>query len=122
MQHFISWFEIPATNFKRAVSFYSAILGIDIEENDSYGMKMGLFPSDGENISGAIVEGEGCSPSKNGVLVYLNGGKDLQTLLDKVSAEKGTILVPKTQISPDMGYFGIFLDSEGNRIGVHSME
>jgi uncharacterized protein len=120
MKNLINWFELPATDFNRAVSFYKAILGIEIHVTEMLGMKMGLFPSDGKNVSGAIVKGNDYEPSKEGALVYLNGGNNLQPLLDKVNANKGMVIVPKTQISPEMGYFGMFIDTEGNKIAVHS--
>ena len=121
MQNVINWFEIPAADFDRAVSFYKAILGLEIEEIEMFGSKMGFFPSDGTNVSGAIVQGEGYTPSTDGVVAYLNGGEDLQSVLDQVSAREGKLLVPKTQISPEMGYFAMFLDSEGNKMAVHSI-
>jgi predicted enzyme related to lactoylglutathione lyase len=121
MENLINWFEIPASDFERAIQFYKTILKIEITELDMYGTKMGMFASDGQNISGAIVEGEGYSPSDSGVLVYLNGGEDLQVILSRVESIGGNILMPKTQISPDMGYFAIFLDSEGNKMALHSM-
>lgn len=120
MENLISWFEIPATNFSRAVAFYKALLGHPIEEIDMMGTKMGMFPMDGKSVSGAIVLGDGAVPSSEGVLVYLNGGEDLQSTLDKVEPNKGTILLPKTQISEEMGYFALFMDTEGNKIGIHS--
>lgn len=121
MQHLINWFEIPATDLRRAVSFYKAVLGKEIKEADLFGTKMGFFPTDGKNVSGAIVQGEDYSPSTSGVVAYLNGGKDLQAVLDKVQDNNGKVIVPKTQISPEMGYFGMFIDSEGNKMAVHSM-
>lgn len=121
MENLINWFEIPASNLTRAVSFYKAVLVTEIQETEIFGAKMGFFPTDGMNVSGAIVEAEGYQPATNGVLVYLNGGNDLQNVLDKIEANKGKIIVPKTQISPEMGYFGIFIDTEGNKIAVHSM-
>lgn len=120
MENLISWFEIPATDFSRAVSFYKSVLGLDIKETEMFGTKMGFFPSDGKNVSGAIVQGEDYKPSTDGVLVYLNGGNDLQTVLDKIEKNKGKVIVPKTQISPEMGYFGMFIDTEGNKMAVHS--
>lgn len=117
----INWFEIPAKDFKRAVNFYKNILDIEIYEMDMHGVKMGLFPSDGKNVSGALVQGHDYKPSQEGVTVYLNGGEDLQKVLDKVSKNNGFIIVPKTQISPDMGYFGMFIDTEGNKMAFHSM-
>ena len=121
MQNLINWFEIPATNFNRAVSFYKAILDLKIEEAEMFGSKMGFFPTDGTNVSGAIVQGEDYQPSTDGVVAYLNGGNDLQTVLDKVESNNGKVIVPKTQISPEMGYFGMFIDSEGNKMAVHSI-
>jgi len=121
MENLINWFEIPATDFSRAVSFYEAILGLEIKEAEMFGSKMGFFPTDGTNVSGAIVQGEDYQPSSDGVVAYLNGGNDLQTVLDKVESNNGKVIVPKTQISPEMGYFGIFIDSEGNKMAVHSI-
>lgn len=121
MENLINWFEIPATDFNRAVSFYKAILGVEIQETEMFGTKMGVFPSDGKNVSGAIVQGEDYEPSMNGVLAYLNGGNDLQIVLDKIEPNNGKVIVPKTQISPEMGYFGMFIDTEGNKLAVHSI-
>lgn len=121
MQNMINWFEIPATDIKRAVAFYKNILGTDIQEIEMFGTKMALFPSDGKNVSGAIVQGEGYVPATNGVVAYLNGGSDLQLVLNKIEAVKGHVIVPKTQISADMGYFAMFIDTEGNKMALHSM-
>ena len=121
MENLINWFEIPATDFSRAVSFYKAILGLEIKEAEMFGSKMGFFPTDGTNVSGAIVQGEDYQPSTDGVVAYLNGGDDLQTVLDKVESNNGKVIVPKTQISPEMGYCGVFIDSEGNKMAVHSL-
>lgn len=122
MENFINWFEIPAIDFSRAVSFYKNILGIEIQETEMFGSKMGFFPSDGRNVTGAIVQGEGYTPSADGVVVYLNGGSDLQNILDKIGSNGGEIIVPKTQISAEMGYFGMFIDTEGNKIALHSIK
>ncbi len=121
MKNLINWFEIPASDFDRALNFYKSILQIEISELAMFGSRMGMFPSDGQNVSGAIVQGEDYSPSTSGILVYLNGGDDLQVVLTRIESINGTIIMPKTQISPDMGYFALFLDSEGNKIALHSM-
>ena len=121
MENLINWIEIPVTDFNRAISFYKAILGLEIEETKMFGTKMGFFPTDGKNVSGAIVQSEDYKPSTKGIVAYLNGGKDLQIVLGKVESNKGTVIVPKTQISPEMGYFGMFVDTEGNKMAVHAM-
>jgi len=121
MQNMISWFEIPSGDFARAIGFYKGILGVEIQQIDMFGTKMGMFPSDGENVSGAIVYGEDYRPSSDGVTVYLNGGENLQVILDKVEPNNGNVIVPKTQISEEMGYFAMFIDTEGNKVALHSM-
>lgn len=117
MKNFVSIFEIPATNLKRAIGFYGAIMDIEIEFLDFPGMQLGLFPVDDQINFGTIVEG---TPSADGVTLYLNGGDDLALILDKVESEGGKVLVPKTQHADESGYFALFLDSEGNRLGLHS--
>lgn len=121
MQHMIAWFEIPATDFDRAHAFYARVLDIAIEKTDVDGTAMGMLPMDGQNVSGAIVSGEGYVPSQQGALVYLSGGDDLAPMLARVAPAGGTVLVPKTQISPEFGWFALFLDTEGNKVGLHSM-
>jgi hypothetical protein len=75
MKNLINWFPIPANNFKRAISFYKAILCIDIKETELFG-------------------------------------------LDRIKSNNAKIIVPKTQISPKMGFFGMFIDAEGNKMAI----
>lgn len=121
MAHMLNWFEIPVADFSRAKSFYEAILQIKIERMEMGASLMGMFPGDQESVSGAIVQDEGCLPSKNGTVVYLNGGEDLAPILARVEAAGGQVLVPKTEIGNGFGFFAHFLDSEGNKLGLHSM-
>lgn len=121
MKNLINWFEIPALDINRAILFYKEVLGLDITETEMFGTKMGFFPTDGTNVSGAIVQGEDYIPSTSGIIAYLNGGSDLEIVLNKVKNSNGKVIVPKTLISPEMGYFGMFIDSEGNKMAVHSI-
>ena len=120
MKSFVSIFEIPATEISRAVEFYQAILDIKIEKMDIPEMQMGLFPIEGQMTFGVIIQGEGYTPSANGVTIYLDGGDDLQVILDKVEKNGGKIIVPKTLHADESGYFALFIDTEGNRLGLHS--
>ncbi|MEQ9218172.1 MAG: VOC family protein [Cyclobacteriaceae bacterium] len=120
MNSFISIFEIPATDIGRAVTFYQALLSVDIQTIDMQGMQMGLLPSEGQAVSGVITQGEGYEPSADGVLIHLNGGDDLQPMLDRVAKNGGEVILPKTLIDEENGYFALFLDTEGNRMGLHS--
>ncbi|WP_254155095.1 VOC family protein [Chryseosolibacter indicus] len=120
MKSFISIFEIPATDVSRAVNFYEAILDINIEKMDMPETEMGVFPYERQMVTGVIIKAEGYQPSANGVTLYLNGGDNLQVILDKVENNGGKILVPKTLHADESGYFALFLDSEGNKLGLHS--
>lgn len=121
MENAINWFELPVNDLSRAAAFYSGVMGWEIEQIDMHGTKMGFLPSDGKNVSGALVQGDDYRPSTEGTTVYLNGGNDLQIPLSKVEKHNGKVIVPKTQISPEMGYFAMFIDTEGNRVALHSM-
>jgi len=120
MKSFISLFEIPATDISRAVNFYQTILGINIEKMEMPGMEMGIFPYEGQMVTGVIMKGEGYEPSANGVAIYLNGGDNLQHILDKVEKNGGKVIVPKTAHADESGFFALFLDTEGNKLGLNS--
>ena len=119
----ISWFEIPVSDFARAKNFYQTIFDFEMPEMDMGPVKMGMFISDRDNgVGGAICFGEGQTPAgEKGAKVYLNGGVDLNTVLNRVPAAGGSIVLPKTEIAPDMGNYAFFTDTEGNVIGLHSM-
>ena len=121
MTNAINWFEIPATNFDRAKTFYETILNAELQAFDAMGMKSAFFPADLQNggIGGCIVQGEGYEPATKGVLVYLNGGEDLAIPLAKIENAGGKILMPKTSIGPH-GFMAQFEDTEGNKVALHS--
>jgi predicted enzyme related to lactoylglutathione lyase len=119
LKHYVNWFEIPTLNLQRAVAFYNQIYGIKMETVELNGYSMAFFPTDG-GIGGALVMGQGCIPSETGTLVYLNGGNDLMTILQKIEEAGGRIILNKTMINDESGYFALFIDTEGNRLALHS--
>lgn len=119
--HALNWFEIPVTNFARAKAFYETVLGRSIEPMVMGPTTMGFLSSDPNSVGGAIVSGEGAVPSKQGTTVYLNGGDDLAPMLARVEKAGGSVAVPKTEIGNDYGFFAHFIDTEGNKVGLHSM-
>lgn len=119
LKHYVNWFEIPAYNFERAIDFYNAIYSITMETTNINGYSMGFFPAK-NGIGGAVVCGEGCTPNTTGPLLYLNGGKDLDVVLSRIDGAGGRIIMPKTLINEAVGYFALFLDTEGNRLALHS--
>lgn len=125
MKHAISWFEIPTTDLARAQNFYEAAFQIQMVPIDLENIQMRMFPLDNpmEGVGGALVKTDGfhVPSATDGPLLYLNGNPDVQTFLDRIERAGGKILVPKTQISDEYGYMAVFLDTEGNRIALHSL-
>lgn len=120
----VNWFEIPVTDFARAKKFYSTIFDFEMPEMTMAENLMGflLYDQEGGGVGGAIVKGPWYKPSADGATVYLNGGKDLSVVLGRVLKAGGKVLVPKTAITPELGYFAMFTDTEGNRVALHSQD
>jgi predicted enzyme related to lactoylglutathione lyase len=125
MKDAISWFEIGTTDLDRATQFYETIFNVKLNPLDLDKIKMRMFPLDDmmTGVGGALVYSDGFhKPSAtDGPLIYLNGNPDVQIILDRVEAAGGKIMVPKTQISEEYGYMAVIIDTEGNRIGLHSV-
>lgn len=120
MKNLISIVEIPTSDFQRAVKFYQTILGITIQEIQMDGVTMGILPNAEGTVNVVLANGSDYKPTTEGAVLYLNAGDDLQPMLDRVKQSGGQIIVPKTQISPEMGFFALFIDTEGNKMGLHS--
>ena len=112
----IAWVEIPAIDFTRAVNFYNSFLGVELKVFDFGEEKMACFPND----EGAISYAPDFKPSENGVLVSLNMENRLDEVIDLIAEKGGAIIKPKTKIEAEgRGYFALFLDSEGNKVGLY---
>ena len=118
----ITWFQIPAADFGRAVKFYSRVLKKELREETMLGERMGIFPYDydGEGISGAVTEAPYLKPSLDGNNVFLLVDGELDEALKRVESAGGHVMTPKTLLGPDMGHFAVICDTEGNRVGLHS--
>ena len=122
MKHnMVGWFEIPVNDMDRAKTFYETVFNVEIKVVDFGGMLMGWFPDRGEapGAQGTLIKQESYIPSQEGTLVYFVS-EDVQNELNRVEAAGGKIYQPKTQISPEHGYMGVFIDCEGNRVALHS--
>lgn len=116
---YVSWFEIPALDFQQAVTFYNHIFDFTMEQNVAGVNSVAFFPAT-SGVSGSVVAGQGYVPSDSGPLIYLNGGNDLNKVLNKVEPAGGRVVMPKTLINDEVGYFGIFIDSQGNKLAIYS--
>ena len=117
----LNWFELPASDFDRAKRFYAAIFDFDMPEMQMGDTRMGfLLHERGKGVGGAIAQGPGYTPSDAGTLVYLSGGNDLSTVLARVEKAGGRIVAPKMAVG-EHGNIAVFIDTEGNRVGLHSI-
>lgn len=118
----LNWFEISVSDIARAKKFYETVFSIQMEQQEMMGMQMAFFPPSDQNgkVSGALVQGPMHKPSAEGAVIYLNGNPDLALALAKIEAAGGQVIMPKTHISEDVGHMAFFIDSEGNRVALHS--
>lgn len=119
MKHLVNWIEIPVTDLKRAQQFYSTIFGgIEFYNMEQNGNKYALFPSEDRFNAGALVEGAYYKPSPDGISIYLDGGNDMDSILKHVEKAGGEVIMPKTYTGKEAGHVGMFIDPEGNKIGL----
>jgi|TARA_B110000305_G_scaffold223785_1_gene268641 predicted enzyme related to lactoylglutathione lyase len=116
MAHKINWFDIPVTDMERAVGFYTNVLDLSIAEEFP---GVSVFSHEGDEVAGCLFTSEDAKPSTNGILVYFNVDGRLQEAVDMVEDFGGII----EQGPHEIGTFGqraLIIDSEGNRIALHS--
>ncbi len=123
MKNAINWFEIPVTDYTRAKQFYATVMAVEITDHHmpEQQVKYGMFPYDNDNnaVGGGLIESAESKPTTDGPTLYLNGGEDLSVALGKVEAAGGKVIMPKTDIGEN-GFMAQFIDTEGNRIALHS--
>ena len=118
----LNWFEIPATDITRAKKFYETIFNTEMQDmGENMGMKMVSFPVDmTTKVSGGLTQSAMHKPSQDGAVVYLNANPSIQTVLDRIDTAGGKVVMPRTEISPEIGVMAFFIDSEGNKVGLHA--
>ena len=119
----INWFEIPVSDFARARKFYETIFAIKLTDMSAMPeTQMAGFPYEYGNgkVTGAIVHNQAYKPSTEGVVIYMNADPEIQTVVYRIEKAGGRIILPRTQITPEYGYMAFFIDTEGNKIGLHA--
>ena len=118
----LNWFEIPATDMNRAKDFYEKAFNTQLQVVNMMGMEMGMFPSDWATgkVGGALVKSDYHKPSQDGTIVYLNANPNMEEIIGRIGEAGGQIVMPKTLIDEQTGYMAFFIDSEGNKMGLHS--
>lgn len=119
----LNWFEIPALDINRSVSFYEAVFDIKLEMNEMDGMKMAFFPWEpgSGKATGSLAQSENHKPSTDGTMVYLNANPSMDAALSRVESAGGQVIMPKMNIG-EHGHIAFIIDTEGNRVGIHSIE
>jgi predicted enzyme related to lactoylglutathione lyase len=119
----VVWFDMPVQDLDRAMGFYSAVLGSPIQKQQFSGMSFAVLPHEEGAVSGCLTpngNGNDTKPSDHGPLLYLNCQGRLDQAVAEVAANGGKVLQPRHPIGP-YGFRALVLDSEGNRIALHSM-
>ena len=120
MDNPLRWFEIATADLDRAVAFYQDIFAIELRRETCGDIAMAIFPYAEPYPSGALVAMPQLQPRDNGTLVYLDGGADLNVVLARIPAAGGQVVMAKTDLGKDIGHIALFIDSEGNRVGLYS--
>jgi predicted enzyme related to lactoylglutathione lyase len=120
----LCWTDIPVGNLDRAIKFYSAVLGQEVSKMSESGFEYGLLPHEEPNASGCLCVssdsvGNKNQPSQTGPLIYLSVEGRLNDAVKATRANGGKVLEGKQQIGPH-GVRAMIIDSEGNRIALHS--
>jgi predicted enzyme related to lactoylglutathione lyase len=119
----LNWFEIPANDLERSKKFYETIFSIQMDPMEMDDSKMAFFPWEAGSgkATGAVVQSNQHKPSMEGTLVYLNANPNMEGVLAKVEKAGGQVLLPKTSIG-EHGNIAFIMDTEGNKVGIHSIE
>lgn len=122
----LTWFEIPVSDIDRAKKFYETILDIKMikqgdgeDEGVFFPFNANIVQATSGRVTGVLAKSSKNAPSDKGTVVYINASPSIQTVLDKVVPAGGKIIEPKQLFGP-VGFIATILDSEGNKIGLHS--
>lgn len=117
----LNWFELAVTDLSRARTFYETILAAQMQDAEMECCEMAIFPYDNmKGVGGALTKMDTFKPGAGGTMIYLNVEGDLDGVLSRIPAAGGKVLRDRMPIPPH-GFIGIFEDSEGNVVGLHSM-
>jgi len=119
MANQIVWCDIPVLDLDRAIKFYSAILGAQVKKEQFPGMTIGILPHQDGEVGGCLYTSNDEKPSEKGIMIYLNANGRLDDAIAAVALNGGKVIQPKQPIGP-YGFRAILLDSEGNRVALHS--
>lgn len=120
----VGWFEIPVSDMDRAIAFYEAVFEFQLSRQQIGTLDMAWFPWVDDAVGspgGLVFHPDYYKPSADGTLIYFTAfSGDLNNELSRVENAGGKVLIPKRLITGEIGYMAVILDTEGNRIALHS--
>ncbi|EMC7915543.1 VOC family protein [Enterobacter kobei] len=118
MKSVINWFEIPVVDMDRAIKFYEPAMQVQLRREKMDMAELAVFPHDDPATGGALAKFEGVSPSQQGAIIYLHTD-NLTATLDRIASAGGECVFGPLELPDGIGTIALFIDSEGNRVGLH---
>jgi predicted enzyme related to lactoylglutathione lyase len=115
----VRFIEIPVSNLTRATNFYTKVLDLKLDYMEMGKAKLAMFFVDSDKTNGALVQGDGYVPSTEGALIYFSAGENMQSIIDSIPKAGGTVTMEKSSLAGH-GFTARFIDTEGNKIALHS--
>jgi len=116
-QHHIGWFELYVNDFEKSKDFYNLLFGWEFNLSQSSDEPYwNIFTGEG-SIGGGLMKKAVPEHSGQSVVLYVETG-DIEASLNKAVTLGGSIVMPKTLINENAGYFALFNDIDGNVIGL----
>src|SRR3954466_12438574 len=109
----ICYLEIPAKTAEESAKFYSSIFGWETRKRGDGALAF----DDGAGVSGTWVKESDRTPdelTRTYIMV-----DDISDALERIQAEGGRVLKPRTDIGSGMGAFAFFADPVGNEFGLY---
>lgn len=118
----VCWFEIYVDDMPRAQAFYQQVLQVTLQPLPVDGIQMLAFDMDEKVVGagGALIHVPGVKAGHNSTIVYF-ACENCAEEESRVVAAGGQVVRPKMSIGP-YGFVSLALDTEGNTIGLHSMQ
>lgn len=121
MANVVGWLEIPCSDIERAAKFYGSLFNGEMKIEADGKRRTAMLPgTQPDGVGASLTQIDGFEPGANGPLAYLDAGEDLTPMLARVEPSGGTILMPRTDMGNDFGFFATFRDTEGNTLALYS--
>lgn len=114
----VVWVDIPVADLDRAAAFYAAVLAIKVHREKFGDFSFCVLDHKDGNGGCLIPKPDGIN-STGGILVYMNVDGRIRDAVAKVESLGGKVVKGIESIGPH-GFRALILDSEGNRLALHS--